>query len=364
MFSITLGACGEDPPDPVCGNGEVEDGEACDDGNRDDGDGCDANCEVEAPPPGDGSCDPDAIRAVPRFGEYRGTTEGAPADQGASCGGGAGSSEVVYAFRLAAAGTVCLSTEGSRFDTVLHVRTTCADADSEAACNDDGGPGTTSQMDFDAAAQTTYFVFVDGFGGGSSGDYVFSITLGACGAQNGPDRLRAPWGGGPFSYYAGRSFFVNNNHLGADVELAEGTPVLAGVEGRLVIYRASQGYGELVAVIEVDLGEELEFENAYGDAVRTRHVLWILGHLRKSRDRGGAQLPWQVGDRVSHGDVIGYINDDVHNGDGAEHVHIGLRLQSMADAQRVDAAAWFRGYEGGTNFGIYYADAIDAIERY
>ena len=32
---------------------------------------------------------------------------------------------------------VCLDTTGSNLDTLLYVRTDCADADSEIACNDD-----------------------------------------------------------------------------------------------------------------------------------------------------------------------------------------------------------------------------------
>jgi cysteine-rich repeat protein len=34
-------------PLPVCGNGELEEGEECDDGNNIDGDGCSATCELE-----------------------------------------------------------------------------------------------------------------------------------------------------------------------------------------------------------------------------------------------------------------------------------------------------------------------------
>lgn len=35
------------PPEPVCGNGQMEGEEECDDGNTDDGDGCSANCAIE-----------------------------------------------------------------------------------------------------------------------------------------------------------------------------------------------------------------------------------------------------------------------------------------------------------------------------
>ncbi|MBU1130501.1 DUF4215 domain-containing protein [Patescibacteria group bacterium] len=35
------------PPEPICGNGQVEEGEECDDGNTDDGDGCSSVCMIE-----------------------------------------------------------------------------------------------------------------------------------------------------------------------------------------------------------------------------------------------------------------------------------------------------------------------------
>jgi cysteine-rich repeat protein len=50
------------PPPPCCGDGHVDAGEQCDDGNTADGDGCSANCTIELPPPpppccGDGHVD-------------------------------------------------------------------------------------------------------------------------------------------------------------------------------------------------------------------------------------------------------------------------------------------------------------------
>jgi cysteine-rich repeat protein len=49
------------PPNPYCGDGTLDAGEACDDGNNVDGDGCSANCVIETPPPapycGDGNLD-------------------------------------------------------------------------------------------------------------------------------------------------------------------------------------------------------------------------------------------------------------------------------------------------------------------
>src|SRR5262249_49781361 len=40
------------PPAAVCGDGNMDAGEACDDGNTDDGDGCSAMCTVEMTGPG------------------------------------------------------------------------------------------------------------------------------------------------------------------------------------------------------------------------------------------------------------------------------------------------------------------------
>jgi cysteine-rich repeat protein len=37
------------PPEPVCGDGHVDQGETCDDGNTVGGDGCSATCQTEAP---------------------------------------------------------------------------------------------------------------------------------------------------------------------------------------------------------------------------------------------------------------------------------------------------------------------------
>lgn len=50
---LLLGSCGgnkNNPDDPFCGNGILEEGEGCDDGNTTSGDGCARNCQPEEPP--------------------------------------------------------------------------------------------------------------------------------------------------------------------------------------------------------------------------------------------------------------------------------------------------------------------------
>ena len=111
------------------------------------------------------------------FGSVTGTTSGTSEHSG-SCSGGAGPEEV-WGFRLTSAGTVCLDTFGSTFDTQLHVRTDCEEAGTEVVCNDDTG-SLQSQVEIDAAGLTTYYVFVDGFGSSSAGDYTLTLTFGAC----------------------------------------------------------------------------------------------------------------------------------------------------------------------------------------
>ena len=46
LFAATHAAC-VTSPDPTCGDGRVDDGEACDDANTLYGDGCDGLCAVE-----------------------------------------------------------------------------------------------------------------------------------------------------------------------------------------------------------------------------------------------------------------------------------------------------------------------------
>ena len=163
--------------------------------------------------------------------------------------------------------------------------------------------------------------------------------------------------------YAGRSFYYDSDHLGEDVALAAGARVRSVCDGVIRLYRPAAGYGELVVVVEQDLGQEVSFSNADGEEVLTSTLLWIYGHLRSAAERGGQALSWSVGDRVARGEVIGFVNDDAHNGDGAEHLHLGLRLSSAATAAARDPRGWFRGYEAGTDQGRDYASPREALAR-
>lgn len=161
--------------------------------------------------------------------------------------------------------------------------------------------------------------------------------------------------------YRGRSFYIDDIHLGEDIELDEGMNIRSIAKGKIVFYGPASGYGDLVVVIEHELPDEVEFLNAKDQRVKTKFVLSIYGHLRKGRVRGEDDLDLKVGDFVQQGKIVGFINDDVHNGDGAEHLHMALRLQSLDQARRDDPSAWFRGYDNRGRFGHYFTAPSLAI---
>ncbi len=170
--------------------------------------------------------------------------------------------------------------------------------------------------------------------------------------------------------YDGRSFYYDGDHLGEDIDLAEGTAVRAIGDGIIKYYGPSSGYGELVVAIEHALGRQYVFKNAYGEIVETRQILSIYGHLRKSKNRGESGLNFQAGQFVKRGIVIGFVNNSSHpddvapdpNGHGLEHLHKGIRLSDTQTAVARDPSAWFRGYERDTRFGTGFTAASEALQ--
>jgi len=179
----------------------------------------------------------------------------------------------------------------------------------------------------------------------------------------------------PYSpIYANRTFYCctssgNGGHLGEDIQKVQGTPINAIGPGTIKLYRAaSSGYGELYVVVEHDLGSVFTFTNAYGQTVNTRYIISIYGHLRKSQVRGGPETGLAVGSQVDSSTIIGYVNNSSHpdggspdpNGDGLEHLHLGIRLSTWAEANRIDTYP-ARGYENNSDMGKYFAKASDVI---
>lgn len=109
-------------------------------------------------------------------GLFHGSTTALTNDYGTTmCGGGATSKDAAFRLVLGASQHVVISTEGSVFDTVLHVhRDACGSA--ENYCDDDGGDGSSSLIDrvLDAG---TWFIVVDGYGSSSGGEYLLEVTV-------------------------------------------------------------------------------------------------------------------------------------------------------------------------------------------
>jgi serine protease len=147
-------------------------------------------------------------------------------------------------------------------------------------------------------------------------------------------------------------------HLGEDEAAGEGTPVRAIGPGTIRDYQGAAGYGELVVVVQHDLGATRTFINGNGNTVSARYLLSIYGHLRTSQVRGGTGTGLGIGSPVTEATVIGYVNDGAHNGDGTEHLHLGIRLSDEATARARDQGYWRRGYN--TDMGTPCGGDCDA----
>jgi murein DD-endopeptidase MepM/ murein hydrolase activator NlpD len=110
--------------------------------------------------------------------------------------------------------------------------------------------------------------------------------------------------------YEGRTFLSPPNHLGEDSEHAHHDPIHAIADGVVRDSCKATGYGRVVVV-----------EHRLPDG---SHVCSIYGHLC-----GHSGYPLiRDGAVVKKGDVVGYIGDRDENGDGLEHLHLGLRKGS------------------------------------
>ena len=110
-------------------------------------------------------------------GRYLGTTANrSNALSPSTCSFGAGGGEAVFQFELEDPMEVlmCVNTERSSIDTVLHVREAmCSSDEAEIACDDDGGESTTSSTSFAAQPDTTYYIVVDSYS--TEGNFVLTV---------------------------------------------------------------------------------------------------------------------------------------------------------------------------------------------
>ncbi len=114
--------------------------------------------------------------ALTADGSYGGDNSAMSDDEDSTtCAGPSwGGLDVWFTFTLSASSTVHLDTNCSEYDTILYIiEDSCTG--SEIECNDDGGVGAASEIDATLAAGT-YYVVLDGYYGGDTGDYVLNVS--------------------------------------------------------------------------------------------------------------------------------------------------------------------------------------------
>jgi murein DD-endopeptidase MepM/ murein hydrolase activator NlpD len=107
--------------------------------------------------------------------------------------------------------------------------------------------------------------------------------------------------------YEGRTFLSPSNHLGEDSDHPHHATVHAIADGIVREACKATGYGRVV-VVEHRLPDGSDVCSIYGH---------LCGHPGFPMARDGAP--------VAQGDLLGYIGDRMENGDGLEHLHLGLR---------------------------------------
>ncbi|MCD6283331.1 LemA family protein [bacterium] len=143
-------------------------------------------------------------------------------------------------------------------------------------------------------------------------------------------------------------------HIGEDIALDPGTPIRAVADGTVVRSGKSEGYGAVIVV-----------EHVLHDSTV---VISIYGHvsLRKGYE------PLALGKRVKRGQTIAYVGwdpnwpisswqgvdsrtyragvaDDMENGHGWPHLHMGLRI--IGKRRNYKSGLWYRGYGDKSDIG-------------
>ena len=145
---------------------------ACDPGYIEDPDNP-GSCIPDPNPHGEACAD--AMPLLPGEGTAVGSTADAADDGSGTCAGNG--PDRVYGFTLAEAMRVEFDMTG--YDTVLHLRSACADQGSEVACDDDGGSGTNAQL-VATLDPGTYYLWADSYSGGGDYDLAYSFRADPC----------------------------------------------------------------------------------------------------------------------------------------------------------------------------------------
>ena len=161
--------CASDPPTcPACWDGVDNDSDTQIDFPADLG--CEAAGDDD-----ESDCADSAVIAIYDTSPETGTTVGGGDDHTPECRNSSTAADVVY--RLFVSGwlsTLTVDTNGSGFDTVLHIyQSSCLEA--SVGCDDDGGDSTRSLITLSDVAPGQYFLVVDGYSS-FEGAYMLNVS--------------------------------------------------------------------------------------------------------------------------------------------------------------------------------------------
>lgn len=169
--------CTNECTDATCGDGYAQIGvEPCDDGNTVDTDACSNACALT-----DGIADTcpgtDATVSAGSDVTLGGDTTLNADDYSGTCGG-TGASESVFAITAAQAGllTIDMIAINDDLDPVLYVREGSCEGGASLGCADQTYSGGYESLSIAATANTTYYVFADGWDG-TAGEYLVGASL-------------------------------------------------------------------------------------------------------------------------------------------------------------------------------------------
>lgn len=163
------GTCG----DEVCGEDEDEDG-CCMDCGCSEPMICATNACVPDPAAGDTCADAAELRATGAY-VVPGTTADAADDVAGGCAETSTAPDRVYSITVDE--QTWLEAQVKGFDTVLYLRTDCADVTTETMCADDSGPpGHRGSRIAGWLAPGTHYLIVDGYGS-DAGEYQLAVSF-------------------------------------------------------------------------------------------------------------------------------------------------------------------------------------------
>ena len=100
-------------------------------------------------------------------------------DENGSCGS-SGGEDVMVSWEAPADGCYTFGTDSSDYDTVLRRMDACGGI--EIDCDDDGGTGTTSNLEVVAVAGDVIYISIDGYSSSSAGTFVLDVNEGCASA--------------------------------------------------------------------------------------------------------------------------------------------------------------------------------------